>query len=221
LALIVDKFTNLDEDKTYLNNIINRISTTKSPIVILTSKFYNKLDNLEFAKTDNVFNNSQKTVENYFTFTHIDTFSKTYHQRIIYLVNLILVLHIHVQPKLISVIRKEEYDTSTIIRDLECLLYEDILSSEKTNKIIKLAVEISFHLEFNLESILYFLYNTFRFDINSGETHLITTDCLDKLIQSFAKIQGSSLINDLSSYYNSVENTSFYDTFRSKIVIMT
>jgi hypothetical protein len=37
LILIVDSFSYCEEDKTYLNGIINKIAQTKCPIVILTS----------------------------------------------------------------------------------------------------------------------------------------------------------------------------------------
>jgi hypothetical protein len=125
------------------------------------------------------------------------------------------------------VIRKEEYDTSTIIRDLECLLNDDILMQEKASRIISLAVAISFHFNFSLQSILYYLYKTFRFNINQGETHLITTDCLDTLIKAFEKENNSIKLNStegndmLERYSQSLEMTSFYESFKTTVVRLT
>jgi hypothetical protein len=180
---------------------------------------------LDFAKSDNIFNTSQKTLENYFIFTQIDTFDSKYYQRIIYLIIKILVLHIHIQPKLISIIKKEEYDTFTIIRDLDVLLSSDPLTNEKSDKFVKLAVEICFHFKFQTDLILYYLYNTFRFEINDGVSHLLTNDCLEKLeyLVNGMKNVSDEIYNinkneDFMQFFNKIENNSFYDFLKSGVV---
>ena len=88
---------------------------------------------------------------------------------------------------------------------------------EKCNRIASLAIEISYHFGFQLESIVHFLYNVLRFKIKIFNDKVETIEYIIKNNHTYIKLHEEN--NNLHNICKIAENYSFWDNIDSKIVL--
>jgi hypothetical protein len=160
--------------------------------------------------------NSDKNYEQYFEFCQIDPYNKIYQQKVIYLVNLILFLHINVKDIIITKLRDHDFDFGGIV---DVLKEFDLGDSDKLMKISKAAIMISYHYNFQVENIFHGLYNVLRFRSNLFQDRIETILSFIKDENHFMKIESGQ--SEMNRFYYNLERDSFCDYIDRSYVYVT
>jgi len=174
------------------------------------------LDNLNFAKTDNVFNNSQKSISNKFIFAHVENKSTLTKQRMLINVIHILFLHIIFKSIINKIISEIDLNDNNILKMVNDKIKEKYMKSEilitknVCEKLIKLSIKICIIKKYDYECILFFIRQVEK-DLHNTDLDNFNEDLFNlniKIIESHLKI-------DLKTICISTENV--YSNFNSPI----
>jgi hypothetical protein len=228
LILIVDSFTQTEDDKIYLNGIINKISNTKCPIIILTN-------NLNFAKNDNLFNNSAKTINNHFTFYQTENSNKSVQQKAIYLTQFVLLIHTILKEHFDQLMEQNEklcnekgnnYEiTQHFITELQKIFNKNYLHSlyHEINIISDVSIRLSMIFNYDMDKIFHFIYESFRKnkDFNFKEKlNCLQKDLISNYFFNYEQVfdeNGASDGNELKNLIKLTERNSFDDYMQGRI----
>lgn len=213
LIMIVDSFTNFDDDKNFLSSINNRIPNTKCPIIIVTN-------NLNFAKNENFL--SIKSIFNNFTFyqtnLHINQMKNT-----ILLTTIVLFLHCIFWEKFQEIWNfftepQKKYNiTSIILEKLQGIFNQQKLTeledSDYFNKITELSYKLNFIFEYDLDTILYFIY-----EILKKQEHYNYKEKINSLLTKVNELNGIiSDHNELDLLAKEAEEDSYKDYMLGRV----
>jgi hypothetical protein len=171
LILIVDSFSHYEDDKNYLNSIMEKISTSKCPIVILTKSCENFQSSNNINSGTSLFTLLNETTKNYkerFSFYHT-TRCEDYKKKTYLLIAVVLLLHLIISENFEKGLGKNldgSLTAQSIFQSVKEIWTTNLLNELEQggvfDRLVTISYKISLDLQWDLESIFFSLNEVIR-----------------------------------------------------------